>query len=326
MKLSYGDPPVMYYHIIDTGSELSWIQCLPCTHCFPSEYPPFNPENSKTFKSEPFNYKITYGDNSHTSGELARETLTMGFGLHTRKFKNFLFGCGHDNAGLFPHKSGGLLGLNHKEKSFIFQLREFHHGKFSYCMAPPGLRHAGKISFGNKAIVSGHDVMTTPLILDSYYSIMLDAITVGTEKLKYFSDSYIKSNDSDQVNDQLKLMIDSGLTVIYLSESFYSQVETTIKKHIKEESPIASQGHFKLCYSLSLRYASIPKIKLHFPGVVLELSPLNTFVRNDRHRCLAILPRNASFALGYMAQTNFLVGFDLVEKQVSFKPTKCSTL
>lgn len=52
MKLSYGDPPVMYYHIIDTGSELSWIQCFPCTHCFPSEYPPFNPENSKTFKSD----------------------------------------------------------------------------------------------------------------------------------------------------------------------------------------------------------------------------------------------------------------------------------
>lgn len=193
-------------------------------------------------------------------------------------------------------------------------------------MAPPRLRHAGKISFGNKAIISGNDVMTTPLILDSYYSIMLDAITVGTRKLKYFSDSYIKSNDSDQVNDQLKLMIDSGLTVIYLSDSFYSQVETAIKKHIKEESPIATQGRFKLCYSSSLRDASIPKIKLHFPGVVLELSPLNTFARNDRHRCLAILPRNASFALGYMAQTNFLVGFDLVKKQVSFKPTNCSML
>ena len=50
MKYSVGTPPVPILGIADTGSDLTWLQCKPCTECYNQTDPIFDPKNSRTYK------------------------------------------------------------------------------------------------------------------------------------------------------------------------------------------------------------------------------------------------------------------------------------
>ena len=49
MNLSIGTPVVPLVAIMDTGSDLIWTQCKPCTYCFKQATPVFNPKLSSSF-------------------------------------------------------------------------------------------------------------------------------------------------------------------------------------------------------------------------------------------------------------------------------------
>lgn len=94
-------------------------------------------------------YSLAYGGNSTTIGVLARETIMVGTSQSV-PIENFLFGCGHENRGFFPHNSAGIIGFSPKEKSFITQLTSKHHGKFSLCLTTPSSVQPGRISLLTK--------------------------------------------------------------------------------------------------------------------------------------------------------------------------------
>ncbi|PHU08745.1 hypothetical protein BC332_20605 [Capsicum chinense] len=50
MKISIGTPPVDTFVTLDTASDLTWIQCEPCVHCFAQLGTPiFDPKKSSTY-------------------------------------------------------------------------------------------------------------------------------------------------------------------------------------------------------------------------------------------------------------------------------------
>ncbi|CAI0419710.1 unnamed protein product [Linum tenue] len=53
MELAVGTPPVSYSAIVDTGSDLIWTQCDPCTNCYKQPTPIFDPSKSSTFAKLP---------------------------------------------------------------------------------------------------------------------------------------------------------------------------------------------------------------------------------------------------------------------------------
>ncbi|XP_044466529.1 probable aspartic protease At2g35615 [Mangifera indica] len=65
---------------------------------------------------------------------------------------------------------------------------------------------------------------------------------------------------------------------------------------------------------------------VHFSGNAdLKLQPYNAFIRVEEDLvCLTMEPADSFGIFGNVAQTNFLVGFDLQGKIVSFMPTDCS--
>ncbi|KAJ6777189.1 hypothetical protein OIU74_001222 [Salix koriyanagi] len=124
MKLAIGTPPETYSAILDTGSDLIWTQCKPCTQCFDQSTPIFDPKKSSSFSKLPCSsqlcdalpqssckdsceYLYTYGDYSSTQGILASETLTFG----KASVPNVAFGCGADNEGSGFSQGAGLVGL-----------------------------------------------------------------------------------------------------------------------------------------------------------------------------------------------------------------------
>ncbi|KAI5683520.1 hypothetical protein M9H77_04748 [Catharanthus roseus] len=349
MKISYGTPPVEILSLIDSGSDISWIQCLPCTKCIPTQCPPFNPKHSKTFEyipcptstsssssssennnplvSKPCPYEVRYLDDGYSRGEFVKDTITIGSPSQKVTFPGFVFGCGHDNGGKLPHKSGGLIGFGPDDVSFISQLSSSIKGKFSFCFAPITSSSHGKLSFGSEAVISGPGVVSTPLILADYYYVMLDGISIGTQRLKYVPTISNNDESTRKVTFRERIMLDSGTTYIYLPLSFHVQVEVAIMKQIKLK-PVKNHLPFTLCYPSTLRNSDIPKIIFHFAGGAdVELTMHNIFNPIQHHLCLGILQifhEEHAPIYGNLAMTDFLVGFDLVEKKVSFKRMDCS--
>lgn len=135
-----GSPPRHFSLILDTGSDLNWIQCVPCYDCFEQNGPYYDPRDSISFRNITCNdprcqlvsspdppqpckfetqscpYFYWYGDSSNTTGDFAIETFTVNLTSSKtgksefRRVENVMFGCGHWNRGLF-HGAAGLLGL-----------------------------------------------------------------------------------------------------------------------------------------------------------------------------------------------------------------------
>ncbi|CAN1342841.1 Protein ASPARTIC PROTEASE IN GUARD CELL 1 [Linum perenne] len=111
--------------VLDTGSDVNWLQCDPCADCYTQTDPIFNPSASSTYspvscdsplcsslelsscRSTPQQclYQVNYGDGSFTTGDFVTESVSFGSSA-----SRIALGCGHDNEGLFVG-AAGLLGL-----------------------------------------------------------------------------------------------------------------------------------------------------------------------------------------------------------------------
>ncbi|CAN4110492.1 unnamed protein product [Withania somnifera] len=339
MKFSLGTPPVCTLGVADTGSDLTWTQCLPCKKCFKQQTLLFNPKKSSTYKPLPCGsemcyagfstscnstkntcgYQVRYGDDSYSTGDLAMETLQ--FGSH---LKRIVIGCGHYNAGTFSgDKESGIVGLGGGKFSLISQMGSSIGGKFSYCLASYNQHNTSvpksKIHFGRNAIILGNKVVTTPLIQKfppTYYYLTLKGVSVGKKRLDFRKVSFSF--------EQGNIILDSGTVLTLFSPEIYVKLEAMVKGQIKLPTIADPTGQLSLCYK-SLSIEKIPIITMHFSGGDVSLGPLNTFVEtSESSMCFAFAASYGVQIYGNIAQTNFLVGYDLKRKRVSFKAADCS--
>ncbi|XP_062028712.1 aspartic proteinase CDR1-like [Rosa rugosa] len=354
MNVSVGTPPVEVLGIADTGSDLIWTQCKPCKQCFNQNPPLFDPAHSSTYKTLPCQssscsnldqatcataaesssgqdtcqYSYRYGDRSYTRGSLALETFTIGSTAgHRVLLPKIVFGCGHENGGTFDESGSGLIGLGGGPLSFISQLsKSVNGGKFSYCLVPTAAKSdvASKISFGTAGIVSGAGAVSTPLVSkqpDTFYYLTLEAISVGEKKLLY------KSQPNKAVaGSEGNIIIDSGTTLTLLPPGFHDDVVLALEAAINAERVSDPRGVLSLCFKSKKDDIGVPVITAHFSGGAdVKLNALNTFARvEDDMVCFTMIPSDEVAIFGNLAQINFLVGYDLDDRTVSFKPTDCT--
>ncbi|KAE8673197.1 Aspartic proteinase CDR1 [Hibiscus syriacus] len=339
LNISIGTPAFDIVAIADTGSDLIWTQCKPCSQCFEQNAPLFDPTASSTYKTiscstsqcanlegsscssnNSCQYSVSYGDGSFSDGDLAADTLTLGSTSDLRVvIPNVVIGCGHHNGGTFDENDMGIIGLGGGEVSLISQLGTSIAGKFSYCLLP--LTDAGnssKMNFGSDAIVSGNGTVSTPLTkLDppTFYFLTLEAISVGNNRINFTS----KPFGTDEGN----IIIDSGTTMTLLPDDFYSQLESSVSSMINATKVKGPEG-LNLCYDATTDFA-VPDITVHFIGADVKLQALNTFAMvSETTACFTFAPIPDFAIYGNLAQMNFLVGYDTEKKTVSFKPTDCS--
>nr|CAB3453741.1 unnamed protein product [Digitaria exilis] len=173
--------PARYFTVeLDTGSDLSWVQCSPCTRsrCYKQKDPLFNPSTSATYSTVPCGarecreiddsqgrrrcssgsssssrcpFEAVYADGSRIDGVLARDTLTLTTSP-SDTIPGFVFGCGHNNSGFFGTEDG-LIGLGRKSLSLSSQAasaRSSSYGpSFSYCL-PSLSSGAGYLALGGR--------------------------------------------------------------------------------------------------------------------------------------------------------------------------------
>ncbi|XP_028785914.1 aspartic proteinase CDR1-like [Neltuma alba] len=344
IRLYIGSPPIETWAIPDTGSDLIWIQCLPCETCFPQNGPIFNPFASSTYKfvschSKPCRsffdkgdskcgrstqcvYRYAYGDGSSTTfGEMARDLFSFG-GKSDDSFKRpLLLGCGHNNSGTFSPKVSGLVGLGGGPLSLVSQLGPEIDHTFSYCLVPYFSKSRGKLKLGKDSNISGsRGAVSTPFVTDhrdplrTNYYLTLEGITIGNKTLK--TGPKRKGNT----------LIDSGATYFLMESRFYTKVEALINKAIRVKEVRNPPDPFMLCYSNKYSETikkKFPKFVVHFEGADIALKPdQNIFFPLDDLLCLGILPSD-DFDYGNLPQVNFQVEYDLKATKISFAHADC---
>uniref|UniRef100_A0A6N2LXT4 Peptidase A1 domain-containing protein n=1 Tax=Salix viminalis TaxID=40686 RepID=A0A6N2LXT4_SALVM len=310
MKLSIGTPPETYSAILDTGSDLIWTQCKPCSQCFDQSTPIFDPKKSSSFSKLPCSsqlcdalpqssckdsceYLYTYGDYSSTQGILASETLTFG----KASVPNVAFGCGADNEGSGFSQGAGLVGLGRGPLSLVSQLNE---PKFSYCLTSVDEKKTSTLLMGSLASVnaSSSAIKTTPLIRNpsqpSFYYLSLEGISVGGTRLPIKKSTFSLHDDGSG-----GLIIDSGTTITYLEESAFNLVAKEFTTQI--DLPVDSSGStgLEVCFTLPSG--------------------------STKMECLA-MGAQVHVYFGNVQQQNMVVLHDLDKETLSFLPAHCDLL
>ncbi|XP_077232636.1 aspartic proteinase CDR1-like [Tasmannia lanceolata] len=242
------------------------------------------------------NYTYGYADGSHTSGVLATETLT--------------FDSTSGGSVQVPNIHGdGLFGLGFSQSSLFSHMAN---GKFSYCLVPIlDLSSVSIMNFDNGAVFSGEGVVSTPLVMkggEMNYFLTLEYITVGNKKIN-LSPGACRN-----------VLFNSGAIANYLPTSVYKELVSAIKEVVSV--PPINDPNRNLCYQSGTKLADMI---YGFTGAEVRLTPLNTFLRmTERAVCIAVVVNDELFVYGNAAQMNFKVGYDLVQKKVSFAPTDCT--
>jgi hypothetical protein len=240
-------------------------------------------------------------------------------------FPKTVIGCGRRNNGTFDKKDSGIIGLGGGPMSLISQMGSSVGGKFSYCLVPFSSESAGnssKLHFGRNAVVSGSGVQSTPLISknpDTFYYLTLEAMSVGDKKIEFGGSSFGGSEGN--------IIIDSGTSLTLFPVNFFTEFATAVENAvINGERTQDASGLLSHCYRPTPDL-KVPVITAHFNGADVVLQTLNTFILiSDDVLCLDFNSTQSGAIFGNVAQMNFLIGYDIQGKSVSFKPTDCTQL
>ncbi|KAJ6773948.1 ASPARTYL PROTEASE FAMILY PROTEIN 2-LIKE [Salix purpurea] len=325
MDVFIGTPPKHYSLILDTGSDLNWIQCVPCHDCFEQKGPYYDPKESSSFRNigchdprchlvsspdppqpckaenQTCPYFYWYGDSSNTTGDFALETFTVNLTSPTgksefKKVENVMFGCGHWNRGLF-HGASGLLGLGRGPLSFASQLQSLYGHSFSYCLVDRNsdTNVSSKLIFGeDKDLLNHPELNFTTLVggkenpADTFYYVQIKSIMVGGELLNIPEATW--NLTSDGVGGTI---VDSGTTLSYFAEPAYQIIRDAFVKKVKGYPVVKDFPILDPCYNVSgVEKIELPDFGILFAdGAVWNFPVENYFIRLDPEEvvCLAIL-------------------------------------
>ncbi|KAI3787330.1 hypothetical protein L1987_41728 [Smallanthus sonchifolius] len=300
MDVFIGTPPKHYSLILDTGSDLNWIQCTPCYDCFEQTGPHYDPNQSSSYRNISCNdrrcslvtspdpprpckpesesqscpYFYWYGDSSNTTGDFATETFTVnlttnvdGVKQHHQEVKveNVMFGCGHWNRGLF-HGAAGLLGLGRGPLSFASQLQSLYGHSFSYCLVDRNSNSSvsSKLIFGeDKDLLKQPHLNFTALIGGKEAPVDVFYYVHIKSVIVAGETLDIPENTWNLTSDGFGgTIIDSGTTLSYFADPAYNIIKKSFMEKVKRFPLVNDFPILEPCYNVS----GIPDYKNDLPS------------------------------------------------------------
>ena len=353
INLPIGTPPQTQPMVLDTGSQLSWIQChkkqpptasfdpslsstfsiLPCTHplCKP-RIPDFTLPTSCD-QNRLCHYSYFYADGTYAEGNLVREKFTFSRSVSTPPL---ILGCATEST-----DPRGILGMNLGRLSFAKQSKIT---KFSYCVPPrqtrPGFSPTGSFYLGNNPSSKGFKyvgMMTSsrqrmPNFDPLAYTIPMVGIRIAGKKLN-ISPAVFRAD----AGGSGQTMIDSGSEFTYLVSEAYDKVRAEVVRAVgsRLKKGYVYGGVADMCFD-SVKAVVIGRLigEMVFEfergvEVVIPKERVLADVGGGVH-CVGIGSSDklgaASNIIGNFHQQNLWVEFDLVRRRVGFGKADCSRL
>ncbi|XP_023542065.1 protein ASPARTIC PROTEASE IN GUARD CELL 2-like [Cucurbita pepo subsp. pepo] len=338
VRIGVGSPPRSQYMVIDSGSDIVWVQCQPCRQCYQQSDPVFNPAESTSYTGVSCGsavcdrlenagchagrcrYEVSYGDGSYTKGTLALETLTIG----QVTVRDMAIGCGHTNQGMFIG-AAGLLGLGGGSMSFVGQLGGQTGGAFSYCLVSRGIGSTGTLDFGRGAMPVGAtwiSLVRNPNA-PSFYYIGLAGVGVGGIKVPIPEETFQLTEYGTN-----GVVMDTGTAVTRLPTAAYVAFRDSFTAQTSNLPRAPGVSVFDTCYNLNgFESVRVPTVSFYFSdGPVLTL-PANNFlipVDGAGTFCFAFAPSPSGLSIiGNIQQGGIQISFDGANGFVGFGPNIC---
>ncbi|GLJ39621.1 hypothetical protein SUGI_0809970 [Cryptomeria japonica] len=359
-EVTMGNPPQRQKMVVDTGSELSWLNCKLGT-----SFPSFNPSISSSYISIPCNsaictekttdfpvpancdekklchYIYSYADGTENEGNLGSDLIN----LPALKIPGFVFGCSVSDP---MAETPGLMGLNQGALSLISQLKFTH--KFSYCITDPQASPAatGVLLFGDSPF--GNSLQYTSLLNISLplpyfnraaYTVKLQGIKVGNKLLPIPKSVFLPDHTGAG-----QTMIDSGTQFTLLLGDAYTPLKNEfVQQNRARINPMTSnvvfQGALDLCYDLpagSSQFPQVTPVTLLFDSAQLILQSQQLLYRVPNATGAAIpkgreiycftfgnsdlVPVEANI-IGNHHQQNLWIEYDLQNSRIGFGQARC---
>uniref|UniRef100_A0A7N0URR1 Peptidase A1 domain-containing protein n=1 Tax=Kalanchoe fedtschenkoi TaxID=63787 RepID=A0A7N0URR1_KALFE len=271
-KIRLGSPPQELNVLVDTGSDLFWVNC-----------PSYEEKNlSKLYKweesvtsspvncsKEPCSFDMNYNDRGSISGFYVRDVLHYDTFLRN-SFSNMStsvkFGCStRRNAVLNDHPEvEGIMGLGPRKMSLISQLS-------SLTVAPPVFTHC-LASRGDGFLLLGQvldaDFTYTPIISKYRYEVALESITINGDQLPV----------DPRVFSVTRL--DSAAKRSLLEAETYDLLLKAVSVSVNQSWYLGPRG--LPCYQVSAS-ETFPDVHFDFHGgASLTLKPANYLIQVDR--------------------------------------------
>lgn len=336
VRIGVGSPARSQYMVIDSGSDIVWVQCQPCNQCYRQSDPVFDPSASASFSGVPCgstvcdrlenagcrsgrcHYEVSYGDGSYTKGTMALETLT--FGRYV--VGNVAIGCGHMNRGMFIG-AAGLLGLGGGSMSLVGQLSGDTGGAFSYCLVTRGKAAAGSLEFGRRAMPVG--AVWVPLIHNpqaaSFYYIGLAGLGVGGVRVPISEDTF----GLDELGNG-GVVMDTGTAVTRFPAPAYTAFRDAFLAQTTNLPRATGVSIFDTCYNLNgFVTVRVPTVSFYFSGGPMLTLPATNFlipVDDAGTFCFAFAPSSSALSIiGNIQQEGIQISID--GTNVGFGPNTC---
>ncbi|XP_042008635.1 aspartic proteinase 36-like [Salvia splendens] len=355
-KIGIGTPSIDYYVQVDTGTDITWVNCIQCHQCpwrgyHGIELPLYNPKDSLTGKlvsceqdfckevggglsgcnaNSSCLYTEVYGDGSYTIGYFVEDVVQydrISGDLQTKSTNgSVIFGCGAQQSGdLGPSDDAvnGILGFGKSNSSMLSQLALSGRVKkmFAHCL--DGVNGGGIFAIGH---VVQPLVNTTPLVSNQpHYNVNMTGIQVGHDFLNLTSDIYMA--------DKRGAIIDSGTTLAYLPQMIY---EPLVKKILSWQMDLKLQllHDQYTCFDFAGSVDDgFPIVTLHFQNSLsLRVYPHEYLFSFEDLMCigwqnsgLESQDKKNITILGDLVLANKLVLYDLEKHAIGWTEYNCSS-
>ncbi|PUZ70952.1 hypothetical protein GQ55_2G276400 [Panicum hallii var. hallii] len=353
VDLAIGTPPQHVSALLDTGSDLIWTQCAPCTSCLAQPDPVFAPAQSASYepmrcagplcadilhhgclRPDTCTYRYNYGDGTTTMGVYATERFTFTSSSGDMLNVPLGFGCGSMNVGSLNNGSG-IVGFGRNPLSLVSQLNI---RRFSYCLTPYASGRRSTLLFGSLADGVYGDatgpVQTTPLLQSpqnpTFYYVHLTGLTVGARRLRIPESAFALQPDGSG-----GVIVDSGTALTLLPGAVLAEVVRAFRVQLRLPFANGSSPDDGVCFMVpeAWRRASsttsqvpVPRMVFHFQGADLDL-PRRNYVLDDHRRsrlCLLLADSgDDGSTIGNLLQQDMRVLYDLQAETLSFAPAQC---
>uniref|UniRef100_A0A5B6ZGC5 Aspartic proteinase Asp1 n=1 Tax=Davidia involucrata TaxID=16924 RepID=A0A5B6ZGC5_DAVIN len=352
VTLNIGHPPKPYFLDIDTGSDLTWLQCdAPCTKCTQAPHTLYKPNKNFVTCNDPLcaslhwpvnppcktpdeqcDYEVKYADHGSSLGVLVKDSFPLRFTNGSVGHPHLVFGCGYHQEvpdSIHPPYTDGVLGLGNGKLSIVSQLHDLGltRNVVGHCLS----RKGGGFLFVGDDLVPSSGIVWTPMLhnsLGKHHSLGLAELLYGEQAIGV---------------EGLPIVFDSGSTYSYFNSQAYRATLSMVKKDLNRKLKDAvEERSLPVCWKGTKPFKSIHDVKNYFKPLVLSFTNAKNIHLQLPPEAYLIITEHGNVCLGILNGTeagldNFniigdislqdkMVIYDYEKRQIGWVPANCDRL
>ncbi|KAK7377452.1 hypothetical protein VNO80_02877 [Phaseolus coccineus] len=335
-----GLPPKFYDLDIDSGSDITWVQCdAPCKGCTKPRVQLYKPNHnlvqcvdqlcSEVHLSTDHNcaspddqcdYEVEYADNGSSLGVLVRDHIAFQFTNGSVVHPKIAFGCGYDqkySGSTSPPSTAGVLGLGNGRASILTQLHSLGliRNVVGHCLSARG---GGFLFFGDDPVPSSGIVWTS-------------MVHSSSEKHYSSGPAELLFNGKATKVKGLELIFDSGSSYTYFNSLAYQAVVNLVTGDLKGKqlTRATEDPSLPICWKGPKSFKSLSDIKKYFKPLAFSFTKTKNVQMQLPPEAYLIISKHGNVCLGILDGTevglenlNIIGDISLQDKMVIYDNEK----